>query len=285
MRWRTPGIVGEELRQPRARHHDREPEQQADTDAELDESPADGARVVHARRAEEAPDHRLPGDGERVERQREEQQHLHADLVRGDGVVADARRDRGGGEQRDDQRGGAHHEAATHGRVGADPRRARPDRRALAPHRAPDDHEVRDRGAVLREHGAPRRACEPEVEAVHEQQLDQEVGDVRRHRDHERGARVLHPAEVAGAGQGEEQRGRAEDADAEVGDRVGARRSCDAPITSTICGREGEAEDGEHQPETDGQPTAVGAALGRIAPVAGAELAGDAPRWCCRRGS
>ena len=60
----------------------------------------------------------------------------------------------------------------------------------------------------------------PEVEAVHEEQLDQEVGDVGGDRDHEGRARVLHPAEVAGAREREQQRGRTEDADAEVGDRV-----------------------------------------------------------------
>ena len=169
--------------------------------------------------AEEPADHRLRGDGERVEREREEQQDLHRHLVRGDVVVAEAGGDGGCGEQGHEQRTGPDDEAAADGGVRSDAGRARPQRPARAPGPATDHHEEGDGGAVLRDDGAPRRSRDAEIQRVDEDQLEQQVHRVRGDRDHEGGAGVLHAAQVAGPGEGEEQRRRAEDADPEVRDR------------------------------------------------------------------
>ena len=104
--------------------------------------------------------------------------------------------------------------SASEQRAGADDEvaaddRGRPARRAArgliagagAPGGAPDDHEERDRGGDLGDDGAPRRAGDAAVEPVDEEQLEREVERVRGDRDHERGLGVLHPAQVAGAGE------------------------------------------------------------------------------------
>ena len=117
--------------------------------------------------------------------------------------------------------------------------------------------------------------CDAEVEHVHEEQLDHEVDGVGEHRDDERGRGVLHAAQVAGAREREEQRRRAENADAQVGDRErrhGRRRAHHVDDRR----RERDAEHREQQAESDREPAPVDAALGRVLPVAGAELAGDA---------
>ena len=190
-----------------------------------------------------------PAMAERVERECEEQEHLHADLVRGDRVVADPRGDGGGGEQRDDQRGGADHQTAADASRwrGCPAGRGRTDAPSRRTARATITTYA-SRGAVLRDHGAPRRARDPVVEAVHEQQLEHEVQPVGRHRDHEGRARVLHAAQVAGARQREQERGRPEDADAEVGDRVrGDVRGGAHDVGDLRC--QGQADDGEdHDP-------------------------------------
>ena len=139
------------------------------------------------------------------------------------------------------------------------------------------DHEVRDRGAVLREHGAPGRARDAEVERVHEEQLDQQVGGVGEHGDHERGLGVLHAAQVARARQREQQRGRAEDADAQVRHREGRHAGRRAHHVDDHR-RQREAEHREHEPETDREPAPVDPALRRVLAVAGAELAGHPGR-------
>ena len=174
-------------------------EQHADHDPELEQSPADGPRVVRARRAEEAPDHRLARDRERVERRARGTGAPACDLVRGDRVVADARRDRGGREQGDD--------AATPVRTTS----GSPTRRVRA-------HARRVAAATTRRRAAPARAtittyaiaapycastvpqaepAMPRSSPYTNSTSSSEVHDVGEHRDHERRLRVLHAAQVA----------------------------------------------------------------------------------------
>src|SRR5204862_1624440 len=101
-------------------------------DTPHDHAPCSGPGLAGVLRAEEATDHRLPGDGERVEREPEEQEYLEGDLVGGDVVVADARRDRRSGEERGQQRAGTDHEPASDTGRRTDPRGLRSHRRVLA---------------------------------------------------------------------------------------------------------------------------------------------------------
>lgn len=271
------GVRGEQRDDHRAQDREQDAEHHTDGDAPLEHAPCGGARLAGVLRAEEAADHRLSGDGERVERQPEEQEHLERDLVGGDVVVADARRDCSGGEERGQQRAGTDHEPASDTGRRTDPRGLWPHRRMLAAHRASDNRHVGERGTVLRKDRPPGRPRDPKIEAVHEEELDDDVRRVRHHGDYERGARVLKAAEIAGAGQGDQQGRRAEDAEAQVRlrERVDARR---CPHRVDDDGREGQPQHREADAEAGGQPDAVDAVLGRGAPVPRPDLAGDRAR-------
>ncbi len=267
------GAVGERAREPRSHHHEREPEAHADQHAQFDQAARHRACVAGARGAEEAPDHRLACDRQRVERECEEEEHLHADLLRSDGVVADARRDRGGREQRDEQRRRAHDQPAPDAGVVPHAGRVRA-QRGVGPARGTgDDQEVGERGAVLGEDRAPRRTLDAEVERVDEEQLDREVGDVGHHGDDERGRGVLHAAQVARTGEREQERGRPEDADAQVVDREGRHAGARAHHVDDERRRH-EAEHGQCQSQAQREPAAVDSALGRVLAAARPELAG-----------
>ena len=138
--------------------------------------------------------------------EREEQVHLHRDLVRGDVVVAEPRGDGAGDEEREQQRPGAHHEpAADRPRCrGSRPRRAAPTRRPDGPRaRSPTTYAAAAPScASTVPHAEP---ASPRSSAVDEHDLEQQVHHVRGDRDHERRARVLHAAQVPGTGEREEQ--------------------------------------------------------------------------------
>ena len=108
------------------------PEDDPGGQAELEHAAGRGPGAVFVVGAEELADERLAGDRDRVEREREERPDLERDLVRGDRDVRDAGGDRGGQEQREQQRAGAHDEVAADDRRGLHARGSRRDRRARA---------------------------------------------------------------------------------------------------------------------------------------------------------
>jgi hypothetical protein len=192
----------------------------------------------------------------------------------GDVVVAEARGDGRGDEESDEQRGRPHDEATADHRVVADSRHVGPRGGAGDADGAADHDDVGQRRRELGGHGSPRRSGDSEIEAVDEQELEQEVQHVGGDRDDERGARVLDPAQVAGAGEGQQQEGCADDADAQVLDRerVRVRRRAHHVDDDR---REDEPEDGEEHPEPGREPQPVDTEMGSCSTVAGAGLARD----------
>ena len=112
----------------------------------------------------------------------------------------------------------------------------------------------RDPHARLRDHRPPRRALDPEIEAVDEHHLENQVDDVAGDHDHERRAEIGDATEEALAADREECRGDAERRDLQVGDRVVRRRSLGSEeVDDRLCeqrDREREAaSEGEREPE------------------------------------
>ena len=164
------GVVGEERDEPRP-HAARAPRRSRPRRRRPTRASAEPRRAPCAgrRRRGTRPTIACPAIASASSDEREEQEHLERDLVRGDGVVADAGRDRGGGEERGEERAGADHQPAADLGVRADAggvaaAATRP-RDAGRPH---DDHEERERGGPLRDHRAPRRSRDAEVERVDE---------------------------------------------------------------------------------------------------------------------
>ena len=86
-----------------------------------------------------------------------------------------------------------------------------------------DDH--RDSHARLCDDRAPRRALDPEIEAVDERELENQVDDVARDHDQQRRAQVGDATEEALAADREKGGRNPERRDPQVGDRVGRRRA------------------------------------------------------------
>ena len=82
---------------------------------------------------------------------------------------------------------------------------------------SPDSTNEGDPHAGLREHCSPGRACDAPVEAVDEQELEDDIRHVRPDDDQQRRAQVGEPAEVARAAERQEGEGKAECRDAQVG--------------------------------------------------------------------
>src|SRR6202022_2885215 len=106
-------IVREDEREPRTSDDERKGEDRSRDDAPLEHAPRRGPGLLGVARAEELADHRLRGDGERVEREREKYPDLERDLVGRDLRVTKARRDGRGHHERHEQRGGPDDEPAT----------------------------------------------------------------------------------------------------------------------------------------------------------------------------
>ena len=115
----------------------------------------------------------------------------------------------------------------------------------------------------LGDHRAPRRAREPPVEAVDEQQLEHDVDRVRGDEDQQRRAQVRHPAQVALAGRGEHEERRAERRDPQVQHGavedlpLGAHQLRDRP-------REQEREQREHDADREPEPQRLRAERRRL---------------------
>ena len=88
-------------------------EERSGGDCPLDHAPRRAMRPVGVTRAERAPDDHLPGDRDRVEDERQEDEQLEGDLVRRERVVADIGEHGTGHEERPVQRRGPDEDLAT----------------------------------------------------------------------------------------------------------------------------------------------------------------------------
>ncbi len=106
-------------------------------------------------------------------------------------------------------------------------RRARAGRRPAfdEPDPAQDRDDHRDSHARLRDDRSPRGALDPEIEAVDERDLENQVDDVAGDHDQQRRAEIGDATEEALAADREEGRRNPERRDPQVGDRVGRRRA------------------------------------------------------------
>ena len=200
-------------------------------------------------------------------------QNLERHLVRGGLDPSHAGHDRGGDQQRAPQRGGPDEEVAADARESTDRGPVRAERHAEGSGRTGDPVQVDRRAAGLGEHRRGRRGADPEVEAVDEDELHDEVHDRGADRDGQRRPGVLEATQVAGAGHRDEEGGRAEEADAQVDERVRPHRPLRPERVDD--GRSGHRE---HDPDEDRQeqrqPHALQPLAGRLVVLACADEPG-----------
>ncbi len=125
-------------------------------------------------------------------------------------------------------------------------------------HPSQDHDEERDAHPELRDRGPPGRPLDPPLEAVHEDDLEDDVHGVCRHEDHERRAEVGDPAQVALTTKGEECGGEPHGGDAEVRDRVVGRLPLAAHERDERI-RENRDERRDRDPEAEREPHRLGA--------------------------
>ena len=220
-------------------------------------------------RAQQPADHHLRGDRQRVEQEREEDEELEGDLVRGERGGADAGEHGRGDQERAEQGAGAHRDLGPD----ADQRAHAGQQRRLEPGAALHLHEG-EAHAGLGDHRAPRRAGEAPAEAVDEQHLEHHVDRVRGDEDDQRRAQVADAAQEALAGGGDHEERRADRGDPQVqhgavGDLVLAAHQPHG------AGRQHEGGDEQHEAEEERQPERLRAEEGGLAVAAGAVQAGD----------
>jgi hypothetical protein len=139
-----------------------------------------------------------------------------------------------------------------------------------------DDDGDQDAGArQLCEHRAEGGPGDAEVEAVDEDDVEDDVGHVAADGDLQGGPGVLQSAEHTGGGQHQQQRGRAEDGDLEVGRGLVADGRAGAEELDQRA-REHGSDHGDGRPDQDREPAPVDALGQRRPAVPGAEMPGDA---------
>ena len=140
------------------------------------------------------------------------------------------------------------------------------------------DHDRDERGghAELGERGAEGRAGDAQVRAVHQGEVEDDVGREADQRDDERGAGVLQAAQDAGGGEVEQDGRHRERADPQVdgGGRVHPPARAEP---AGQFGREHEQRQAGGQAEDEGQPHPVDADGEGAAMIGRAEPAGDGP--------
>ncbi len=233
--------------------------------------------MVAASGAERVADHRLPGDRECVERERQQEEDRRQHLGGGEHRGAVHGRDHDGADQghsqaeraeEDPAPGAQRREHTAHPRTDADPEGAgRPQRDRDAGHGHPG----------LRDRGAGRRPDQAPAEPVDQQRVERDVGGGADRRDDERGAGVLHPAEQPGRGDRDEHARQTPGRDPQVVRGGGRDGGLGAEQRQHRCREQpgGHAE-GDADPEREPQP--VEARPHRARGVAGAEPARDRRR-------
>ena len=165
-------------------------------------------------------DDHLAGDRYRVEHEREEEEELIRDLVRTDLGIAHPRENGRRDEEARVERGRADEDLAPdpHHRLHFAPARA-----ARGRVRAEQFDDERDSHSRLRDRGSRGRAGNPPVEDVDEEELEDEIREVRDDDDLEWPPQVRDAAEVALARERDERGWKADRGDPEIRQRVVAR--------------------------------------------------------------
>ena len=162
--------------------------------------------------------------------------------------------DRAGEDERGDQRDGADEDELAEREQASGEYGPQAGVRETDPAQDRDGH--RDPHARLRDHRSPGRALDPEIEAVDEHDLENQVDDVAGDHDHERCAEIGDATEEALAADREERGGDAERRDLQVGDRVRGRRAL-GPEEIDDRAREQRDRERERAPEREREPEAL----------------------------
>ena len=234
----------------------------------------DGPGALGVSGSEVAPGDRLRRDRDGVECEGEEGPDGQGQLHGGEVGLAESRR----GVRHHEQGGTQHQRAHDQRYAGAaslsDPGQVRTQRCAF-PARGPEHHpHQRDGRADLRQQRAVRRPGDAQPRAVHQRDVEGDVGEVADHGHDQRGARVLQAAQHPGRREHQQQGHRAEQRDPQVGDgELGHPVAGSEQVHELPHQRKGERGDGDA--DQGRQPEPVDA-LGQRAPgVPRADLAGD----------
>ena len=244
-------IARERARQDVSERREHEREDEADDDRPPDHAHPRLVGAVGVAGAERPADDHLAGDRERVEDQREQDEELVRDLMRAELRVAHAREHRGGNEKRSVERRGPHEDLPADAEERLHRPQARPPRGRVRPQQL-DDEGGAHRG--LRDRRACRRARDPPVEDVDEDDLEDEVEQVREDDDLERPSQVRDAAQVALTGKRDERRRQPDRGDSEVREREVPRPAVAAEALEQrhgdeLAGEEHQDADAERGPE------------------------------------
>ena len=220
-------VVGEEAAEQGAGRREQHAGHDAAAQSPGDHPAGQRAGAGHVARAEGAAGDRLRGDGDGVEGEGQERPDGQRQLVGGEVHLLGAAvgRGQGDGVRRDQQRRPqgqrADHEGDGGVGGGTDAREVGTQRGALAAGGADDDEEQGRGARRLGEHGPEGRAGDAEAGqragAEDQEQVEDDVEGVARHRDQKRRPGVLEPAQDPRRGEHDEQRGGAEERDPQVG--------------------------------------------------------------------
>jgi hypothetical protein len=125
------------------------------------------------------------------------------------------------------------------------------------------DLDEREPHPHLRDHGPPRGAGQPPVEAVDEEHLEDRVDGVRDDEDDERRAQIRHAAQVALPGRGEHERGCAERGDPQVEDGAVADLAVPAHDRHRRS-RQRDEQHEQHEPDEEAEPERLRADASRV---------------------
>ena len=225
-------------------------------------------------------DEGLCRDRQGVEHQCEEQKHRHGDLVGGEGRIVDAGGDRRGAREHRQHRANAQQQVATGGQQR---RHLDPAGPAMAGwSQLAANHEQKGEACSgLGDRRRPGGRGDPQVETEHEYQFDHQVGDVRRHQDHQRRPVIGRAALHSLGGEGDQHEGHTNGGDTQVLDcelehrAVGSERRCQGSGAEHQCGH----GDNRHDPR---EPHGLDADLSSVGGAARIRAGSRPARWCRR---
>jgi hypothetical protein len=219
-------------------------------------------------------DQGLRGDGVGVEHEGQEEPQLQRDLVGTQRGRAGAGDHRGGGGEGELQHRRPDEQVAAEQQVDTQRRGPGPPVDAQAAELPPEGQAEERRGHRLAHHVGHRGADQPEPRGVDEQRAQHQADQAAGQHEPDGSAEVLHPAEPAVAGEGEQQQREPGAGDPQPllgggGDRAG-------PAGEQPGERSGEQLEHPRQEdaETEGQPAGLHALGDRTGPVAGSRAAG-----------
>ncbi len=270
---RTPAVGAEPRRHDAGAGGDEQREADAADAAEQPDPAGERPRARVVAGAERGADQGLRGDGEGVEHQRGEEPELQGDLVGADGGGAEAGGDGGRGQEAGLERQPTDQQVPAEHQLLADHAGPGSQRHPLGDQGGGEEHPAER----LRDDVGHRRADQTQPAGVDQQRAEQRGEQVGAEHEEQGAAGVLHAAQPAVAGGGEQQAGSAEGRDPQplrggVGDL--------ATTTGEGTGERAAAElhaDRDQQTDTERQPGRLDAFGDGGGPVTRAEAAGRAP--------